>query len=330
MENLIRKFEEYLYKTVEISVEPKQWQGVDKLPFYLREMYEFFLIEILSCKIIVMVQNINEEQTPVTIKKNYEVLKKNWSGEVLYLSNSITAYNRKRLIEQKVPFVVPDNQLYLPELGIDLREHFRQIRSKVDQFSPSTQLLLLYSIIKKNYGPYTPAEMACILHYTPMTLTRAFDELETAEIGIIKNEGRQRVLTLPENGHEIWKNTQLYLKNPVRETVWVGFDNSIYKTNNIPEAGLTALSKYSMIAEPEYKILAISSDSWKILKYDKKVHVLPFRDHNAVQLQIWRYSPELLSSNNKVDFLSLYLSLYNEKDERVQKALSEMMEEFNW
>jgi len=36
-----------------------------------------------------------------------------------------------------------------------------------------------------------PAEMAGILHYTPMTLTRAFDKIETAEIGIIKNDGSQ-------------------------------------------------------------------------------------------------------------------------------------------
>jgi hypothetical protein len=30
------------------------------------------------------------------------------------------------LIEQKVSFIVPGNQLYLPDLGLDLREYFRQ------------------------------------------------------------------------------------------------------------------------------------------------------------------------------------------------------------
>ncbi len=29
-------------------------------------------------------------------------------------------------IAQKVPFIVPGNQLYLPDLGLDLREYFRQ------------------------------------------------------------------------------------------------------------------------------------------------------------------------------------------------------------
>ena len=38
----------------------------------------------------------------------------------------MASYERKRLIEQKVPSIVPGNQLYLPDLGLDLREYFRR------------------------------------------------------------------------------------------------------------------------------------------------------------------------------------------------------------
>ncbi|MCK7468892.1 MAG: hypothetical protein MZU91_12730 [Desulfosudis oleivorans] len=45
---------------------------------------------------------------------------------VVYVTRTLASYERKRLIEQKVPFLVPGNQLYLPDLGIDLREYFRK------------------------------------------------------------------------------------------------------------------------------------------------------------------------------------------------------------
>ena len=45
---------------------------------------------------------------------------------MVYVTGALASYERKRLIEQKVPFMVPGNQLYLPDLGIDLREYFRQ------------------------------------------------------------------------------------------------------------------------------------------------------------------------------------------------------------
>lgn len=37
----------------------------------------------------------------------------------VYILQGLEAYNRKRLIQQKGPFIVPGNQLYLPDLGID-------------------------------------------------------------------------------------------------------------------------------------------------------------------------------------------------------------------
>lgn len=39
---------------------------------------------------------------------------------VVYVTTTLASYERKRLVQQKVPFIVPGNQLYLPELAIDL------------------------------------------------------------------------------------------------------------------------------------------------------------------------------------------------------------------
>src|ERR1039458_8742698 len=40
--------------------------------------------------------------------------------EVVYVADAISSYDRKRLIEHKVPFVVPGNQMYLPFMAIKI------------------------------------------------------------------------------------------------------------------------------------------------------------------------------------------------------------------
>lgn len=328
MKKTIDKFTDYLYRITGISLHPVKWSGNTALPYYLNEIYSFYKADILDTPVIIMEQTSPGEQTPATIKKHCEQVNKTWQGAVIYLCDSITPYNRKRLIEHKVPFVIPDNQMYLPDLGIDLREHFRQVRSSKITFSPSTQVLVLYALLNKTSGPFTPAGMAAILNYTPMTLGRAFDELEAAGICEVKSMGRERFLTLPDNRKDLWDLALPYMKSPVRTSYYISPVDDFLKLNNIFRSGLPALSEYSMLAAPGYPVMAIGSDTWNNIKAG--LRLLPIREEGAAELQVWRYLPETLSPGDTVDIFSLYLSLMDEKDERIQKALSEMMEGFNW
>ncbi len=328
MKKTIEKFKDYLYRTTGITLHLTKWSGKTSLSYYLNEIYAFYKADILDTTVIIMEQTSTEEQTPATIKKHCEQVNKTWQGAVIYLSDSITPYNRKRLIEHKVPFVIPDNQMYLPDLGIDLREHFRQVRSSKITFSPSTQVLVLYALLNKTSGPFTPAGMAAILNYTPMTLGRAFDELEAAGICEVKSMGRERFLTLPDNGKDLWDLALPYMKNPVRAVYYISPSEDFLKLHTIFRSGLPALSEYSMLADPGYPVIAIGPDTWNSIKAG--IRLLPIREEGAAELQVWRYSPETLSPGDTVDIFSLYLSLMDEKDERIQKALSEMMEGFNW
>lgn len=328
MKKTIEKFKNYIYRVTGITLHPSKWSGKTSIPYYLNEIYDFYKADILDTPVIIMVKTPHEEQTPATIKKHCEQVNKTWPGGVIYISDSVTPYNRKRLIEHKVPFVIPDNQMYLPDLGIDLREHFRQLRSSKQTFSPSTQVLVLYALINKTPGPFTPARLSAILDYTPMTLSRAFDELEAAGIGEVKNTGRERLLSFPDNDRELWDLTLPYMKTPVRTTLYLPYNSEALKLKNIFESGLPALSAYSMLANPGYPVMALGPNSWNIIK--TTIRPLPIREDGAAELQVWRYAPENLTTEGRVDIFSLYLSLMNEKDERIQKALNEMMEAFNW
>jgi len=49
---------------------------------------------------------------------------------------------RKKLIENKLNFVVLNKQIYLPSLLINLTENFKQLNKKNDFISPSAQFIL--------------------------------------------------------------------------------------------------------------------------------------------------------------------------------------------
>jgi hypothetical protein len=50
-------------------------------------------------------------------------------------------------------------------------------------------------------------------------------------------------------------------------------------------------------------------------------------NETSVALQIWRYDPRLINHSDNVDALSLYMSLADDHDERVEQALEKLLQE---
>ena len=126
MDQIASNLRQYFKETLDIEVYPEQWQEKLKLPIFLRNMYDIFHVRILgkSCLITAVKENI--ELAPTVVLKHMLQVEKKWHDEIIYLQQKVTAYNRKRLIQQKIPFIIPLNQMYLPFLGIDLQENFRR------------------------------------------------------------------------------------------------------------------------------------------------------------------------------------------------------------
>ena len=57
---------------------------------------------------------------------------------------------------------------------------------------------------------------------------------------------------------------------------------------------------------------------------------IPVEEPGTCLLQVWCYDPKVLEVDGKVDPFSLYLSLQNETDERIEMALEVMMERYLW
>ena len=327
MQTVLHELEGYLHDALGVSVKTTPWSGVGQLPPVLRERYRFAKAELLGLRALLVIDANPEEQSPATVRKHLDMLQSKQPAELIYVRARVTAYNRKRLIEQKVPFIVPGNQMYLPMLAIDLREHFRRIREEAPTFSPSTQVVVLHAMLRDAGQVLIPSEMAPLLEYSAMTMTRAFDELETAKLAEVTVRGRERCLRFIGDRREIWEKAQPFLRNPVSKRLFI---RRINGAEGATHAGLTALAHYSMLAPPAYTTYALSREEWKTLRQQHKIIEVPAQDPDVCEIEVWWYSPARFAEHGIVDRLSLYLSLKADHDERTETALEEMMEKIEW
>jgi len=314
----------YVRKILGQSVKIKPWPGASSLPVFLQKTYTFYATEIMSHSCLIAIDEGTKEQAPTVIEKHLSQLRKTWTENIIYVRQSISAYSRTRLIEHKIPFIVPDNQLYLPDLGLDLREHMNKLRSAPEPLSPSTQALVLYVLNKRFYGPLTADRFKKILGYTPMTFSRALNELERIQPASITTKGHKRILEFKEKGRSLWNLALPYLLSPVKKEAPVHLPSALLKMAK--EAGLSALSSYSMLSNPVVPVIAL----WEDVVSAYKLPELPFEEKGVHIVEVWKYDPGLLSDGKAVDRLSLYLSLRNNRDERVESSLDKILEDIQW
>ncbi len=327
MSGIIQNFEQYLSDLLGIKVASQPWGLQDSIPFFLKERYLFYEIILMDHPYVIMINNGDDEVAPMELCKHMEKVYEKWKATCVYVHTTISSYNRKRLIEHRVPFVIPGNQMYLPDLGIDLRERFSKTRSKVLLFSPATQAAVIYFLTNRKMDKVTPSVLARQLNVSIMTMSRALDELEDAGVVEIERKGRERIVHIPKDKKALWEKTRGFMRSPTKRSRFFQKKHEI-PDNFIALAGLSALSHYSMLQSPSIPEYAISHKKFNEVEFYELVESVEEAD---CSLQIWSYDPVLFAQNGVVEPFSLYLSLQSEAlDERVESALDEMMEGIQW
>ncbi|MEY3276051.1 MAG: hypothetical protein RL153_1317 [Verrucomicrobiota bacterium] len=327
MSDLDQQIRQYLRGTLGLEVLPLPWPEAARLPPFLTERYRFLHAAILGQPVVFMIDLQPTEESPAVIRKHAAQVLATCNWPLVYVRDRVTAYNRKRLIEQRVPFIVPGNQMYLPDLGIDLREHFRAQAATKARFRPATQAIFIRALLHGGDAPLATTELAAALGYSSMTLSRAFDELEAAELAASKVVGRERLLHWTGSRRETWQRAQEFLKDPVKARHFI--QPAPPETLGF-KAGLSALAAYSMMADPENPVFAMSREDWTSLRQHGAVVVLQAREPDAYEIETWTYAPRPFREPNVVDPLSLHLSLRKSSDERMVQALDHMLEHLPW
>lgn len=308
----------------------KPWARADELPYFLRDAFQFSELELLGQTVVLAIGRADAKQSLSEVRSWLDKVKALAGQPAVYVTDALASYDRRRLIEQKVPFIVPGNQLYLPDLGLDLREYFRQRAPATEAaLSPSAQAMLLTALLRQPWQPnWQPSSVATALGYTPMTLSRAVKELTAAGLATAHTVGRSRWLRMELPPEQIWERAKPALRTPVRRSVWVAAHAAAaYRPRRL--AGLSALAYYSMLSEPKWPVYALTAADWRAAT-DAGVRELPGPEPGAQEWQLWNYSPALVPDVNTVDPLSLTLSLHENADDRIQLALDELKGQLPW
>lgn len=314
---------DYLEKTLRQPVDVKKNSNLyRKLPLVYRGRYEFYDIEVGKADFVAIVPQTSVGL--ITMRKDIKLIEKELNANCAFVFESVTFYIKEKLLDEGIPYVVIDKQIYLPFLGYALSKNDARDLPRVDTISYLTQKLLLTAIYNK-WEDVTVSEAGRRLGVTKMSLSRCFDELEVLGINILGIKGKSRVITVQKDKKLLWEDLQRVLRNPV--ITRYEFTEDIMLRN---KAGVTALCEYSLMSDNAYPTYAILKKELKDLNLKSYRRARSEDEIGCVVLELGYFID--FDGKNFEDPLSVALTLTDEEmqDERVAISVDSMLEEYVW
>lgn len=315
----MKTLEKYIKETTGffIHIHPMNEKDLKRLPFFIRKGFSFATSCLAEKEVIFISPELNEVQGPKQLQMYVSKIEDVLGLNAILVFDVLDSYMRRQLAQMRAAFVVPGEQLYIPWMFITLDERKNRRLRKVEHFYPSTQSILIYHLWKLSLNGMNLGEAARHFNYSRMSVSRAMKELET--VGICEMHGKwEKKLEFKGTKREVWNKAKEFMKNPVRKRVEF---MELADHNNLIVSGINALSRYSNLSEDTHPVFAVSSEHYKSVRELNQIN-----KYGETVLEVWNYDPMLLGKKGVADPFSLYLSLKDQDDERVQIALKEMLE----
>jgi hypothetical protein len=334
MKKLITYIKNIIGASIEIHLLQKK--ELDKLPMYLHKGYNWYKAAVVGRLCILAEMKEDNGFSIAQIEKHFEQVKAALGLPVIGVFKQLEAYNRKRLIEKKVAFVVPEKQLYVPDFFIDLKEFRNNAKETHERLTPTAQLLLLYHILNKEenkqFYKKTFQELAVLLGTNPMGISRAVTNLKHHSLIDITG-GKEKFIQFRLKKQELWQEAEQrnLLINPVLKQIYIDEKPRgllMFRSNEY------ALPEYSDMNASRQEFYAIDKNTFYGLQ-KKQALINANENEGRYCLEVWKYNPETLAGElqqktGAVDPLSLYLSLKDTHNERIEMAMEQIMEQFIW
>lgn len=334
MNNLIHALKEYLLSVgaEDVRIVPDS-AAKQRIPIYLGARYEVYDAHLFGRDYCLLQLEKAVLPTPAELAKDAENAGALLEKPIVFLLPSLQPFERQRLISKGLAFIVPNHQVYLPMALVDLRKlsgrPSSQLSGERQALSAPAQMLLLLYLQHREIGNLSLNEWAERLRYSPASMTRVRQELEEAGLCQTKGAGKARNLVFENDRRALWNLAMPNLRTPVKNRTYCRLANGIQLP--LLYAGLSALENRSMISADPAPVYAMSISAFKAAMEEGKLFRYSRGEPDSIEIEQWIYAPAVLSVDEKqVDDLSLYLSLRDSPDERVQGALTEMMEAMRW
>ena len=311
----------YLTETLDIDIITEPWNDFNGLPNFIQNKYEIqkATLDGISC---LFIKPLNELPTIPALKKQLNIIKNNKTQiPCVVLYDYINARQRRTLIKERIPFVVNGTQIYLPFMGIVLNEKFSCPNPVVEKLMPTTQTLLFHYIYMNKKELYIN-DTAKRLDISAMQVTRAVKQLSSLGLISVRKDGVKIVIEGNEEDEALFETAKPYLINPARKKIYV---DRINLPKGLPLSGLSALSEYTMLAEPNTPTYAYYGKISELHGTDTLV------DNEQVEVEVWQYNPNVLSARpGMADLLSVIASFKDIENPRIEQAIEQIWRDRIW
>tara|TARA_R110001592_G_scaffold13581_11_gene62047 strand:+ start:1332 stop:2321 length:990 start_codon:yes stop_codon:yes gene_type:complete len=306
-------------------IQPVAKSALATLPLYLTSQFDIRQLYLFGEPLLIALIDAHTKPDLAKLARQRESIEEKLGASVVLVIPQLKSYERKRLIQKQIPFIVPGRQMYLPMLLTDLRESFpARVDATATTMSWVAQVIVLRHLIFHDVIERPLSHIATMLGYTPMAISQAVDALVALQLCERVRLGREKRIYFHSAPDKLWRMARPYLRAPVKKSVLA------CKLGNRLEqalrAGLPALADLTDIASTEKLTIALSESEFRTALEEGAIEICPLEEDALAVVQVWAYTPKVLTIGRAVDPLSLYLCFQDDQDERVQTALEQLLE----
>lgn len=302
----------------EIVVRTTSKTDAGYLPLAISNGYGFYDIDILNNRVTLAIPNVEDDSSPMLLAKHQAKMIEVWHRPVAFVLERVESYNLTRLTRAKVDFIVPGKIIFMPSMMMVLRDVKNTAKALPDKMPPVAQLLFLYHLQVRRLDGMNTAAIADMTAMAYSTINQALKWLALSNFVELRG-GKQKQVQFKLAGRELWDKALPMMTTPVERVDYTDMPLADTKL-----AGETAMGQYTLLAEPMTPVVAISKQLAR-----EKTAILN-KEYGETKVEVWKYNPALLAKGDCVDRLSLYLSLKDSDDERVQMECDTLLNDMEW
>ncbi len=245
---------------------------------------------------------------------------------IVFLLPACPAYERQRLIDKDVYFVVSEKYVHLPMLLAN--ERVRKTK-QAKTLTPVAQYLLLYHLQIGSIEEMAARDIEGKIPYSYASITLGLTCLE--DLGLCKKvaeASKRKVIHFDMKGMNLWEQAQPFLVNPVEERIYC---DGLLSDDSFPECGINALAHYTRLNPDPERTIMMSVKQLRNFKSSEAL-VRPNEFDGNIIIEAWKYPPVTATGVKAewVDKLSLAISLREDEDPRVEGEVERLINETEW
>lgn len=321
MNDYIYIVSQYVNETfgLNVDIEPIKEEILNLFPINITAGYHLYTTSLLGREIFLLCSRDSSAYTPGQIQKQKDLIERKVRHPVIFVFDTMASYNIQRLVKQRINFIIPPKQMFIPDLLIDLKPQKKAKEDKSTQIPAMAQCIILYHLEVKPLGGKGAYDIADLFRVSYASANRAIRWLEQKEI-IALCGIKTKSMEFKAEKHELWNMALPFLTNPVERVVYT----DIRPDGEFSISGVNALSEYSMINKERNGSYAVSKEEFRSLQFQTD------KEYGENRIEVWRYDPKLLQQAGTVDKLSLFLSMRDVEDDRIQIELETMINNIVW